>query len=351
MELRILDNILHGVLKPWKLDTTNNKRFIELVKNSKKFNPLSCKDLQKQLSALLIDYPTLLKVLATEQSTDKPIQPLCFNSDIPNYKDAVTNFYYLVITLETQRLYNAALEINNTYNDYTDIIYNINKILTYCRVLSKQISIEMKELGYTEIPTKESDLTHYTLYSLKHSLIQLYFSIQEQYKNTLEQTTTLEDFYLLDLEESLEDMVFLEKVALDEINKSDKINRNTKQKLSFGFTGDIAKLKIVLTQLNSSVELLNVEVTTVDQLINLLTAKNIEPNMTKIRLGCETVQFRYIIDKLKPFFSSLNAKKIELSKSFYSKKGTIYNAQNLYTNKISNPKSKDKIDNIIKHLQ
>jgi len=35
MEVKILDTIIHGFLKPWKLDTTDIRRFTELVKESK----------------------------------------------------------------------------------------------------------------------------------------------------------------------------------------------------------------------------------------------------------------------------------------------------------------------------
>ena len=70
-----------------------------------------------------------------------------------------------------------------------------------------------------------------------------------------------------------------------------------------------------------------------------------------IHLNCETTQFIYIINKLGIGFGKLNAKTIELSKSFYSKRGTLINAQNLYSNTIENPKEKATINSIINQLQ
>jgi hypothetical protein len=39
MEVKVLDSIMHGVLKPWKIDTTNTRRFTELVKAAKAASP------------------------------------------------------------------------------------------------------------------------------------------------------------------------------------------------------------------------------------------------------------------------------------------------------------------------
>ena len=91
MELRILDSIMHGVLKPWKLDTSNNKRFTELVKAAKKVNPSTCIEQHLQLYNLLADYPTLQKVLETELPSEKTLKPLYFNINMPMYNNAVVS--------------------------------------------------------------------------------------------------------------------------------------------------------------------------------------------------------------------------------------------------------------------
>lgn len=344
MELRILDSILHGVLKPWKLNTSNNKRFTELVKAAKRVKPATSRELHAQLYALLADFPTLQEVLEAEIPLDKKLQPLCFNINLPMYKNAVTNFYCLVITLETLRIYNRVFEYPKIYTNKIDFSFQIGKVMNYAKVLAEQASIEMDIMGFSGTPA-QVEASDYTVYFLKHSLIQLYFSIQEQFKDYLEETTTIEDFFILDLKEDLTAIVPLEKMELSE----QKEKSNTK-KISFGFNEDVGKLRIVINQLCVKIELLNGDTST-DDMINILTTKNLLPGSVKIQIGCETVQFRYIIDKLKPYFSSLTPQNIEFAACFYSKKGTLIKAQNLYTNKITHPKEKDKIDNIIKQLQ
>jgi len=345
---------MHGVLKPWKLDTSNNKRFTELVKAAKKVNPSTYREQHTQLYNLLADFPTLQKVLETEIQTEKILQPLYFNINLPMYNNAVTNFYYLVITLETQRIYNRVLVYPKFYTNQIDFNYQTGKVLNYAKVLATQASIEMDIMGFTG-STAQVEASNYAIYCLKHSLIQLYFSIQEQFKDSLEETTTLEDFYLLDLEEPLSGMVKLEKAELlVETDKSEKAVDSTQEKISFGFKDDIDKLKTVVNQLCFQIELLNEDVTDADDFIRILTAKNILPGSVKIQIGCETKHFRYAIDKFQPYFTDLSLANIEKSKLFYSKKDTLITANNLSASNSKSkidPKEKSTIDKIFKQLQ
>ncbi len=98
MEVKILDSIIHGFLKPWKIDTTNTRRFTELVKAAKAASPTNNAELLSQLIALLVDYPTVQKVLIDETIINKPLQPLLCNTDLPKYKDAVTHFQLFLIS-------------------------------------------------------------------------------------------------------------------------------------------------------------------------------------------------------------------------------------------------------------
>lgn len=99
----VLNSIMHSVLKPWKLDTTNTKRFTDLVKAAKAASPNTNAELLSQLTTLLVDYPTLQKILADETKGNAPLQQLIYKTDLPKYKDAVTHFFYFVITGETIR--------------------------------------------------------------------------------------------------------------------------------------------------------------------------------------------------------------------------------------------------------
>jgi hypothetical protein len=352
MEVKILDSIIHGFLKPWKLDTTNTRRFTELVKAAKAASPSTNAELLSQLTVLLADYPTVQKILTDETIINIPLHPLLCKIDLPKYKDAVTHFYYFIITGETLRVFNSVLQQASNWTELVDIRYQVGKTLTNVRVLAKQVSIELNEQSFTTVPDAQSSFVHFALYYLKHSLIQLYFSVQEQFKASLPQIATLEDFYLLDLEEPVSNIVYLEFIAIpNESSLEQNSNTTTKDKISFGFTGDKERLKAAIIQLCQKIDLLIEDKTSSDDLFAVLTSRDLEASTTKIYLGCETTQFRYIIDKIALQFTNLTLKAIEKTKAFYSKKGTLITAQNLSAGKVDNPKEKGTIDNILKQLQ
>jgi len=355
MEIKILDSIMHGVLKPWKLDTTNTRRFTELVKAAKAASPDTNAALLSQLTALLVDYPSLQKILNDEAIGNSPVQPLSWRADLPKYKDAATHFFYFAITGETLRVYNAVLQQAANWTELVDIRYQVGKTLTSVRVLAKQVTIELNEQGFTTVPDAQSNVVHFALYYLKHSLIQLYFSIQEQFKPSLAQTTTIEDFYVLDLEEPLATVLQLDFVAppLTDEKGSTEYNGN-QETVSFGFKDDIAKLTTVVNQLCHQIELLNDDVTSADELIKALTSKSILPGSVKIQIGCETKHFRYTIDKFQTYFNGLSLANIAKSKLFYSKKDTLITANNLSASNSKSkidPKEKSTIDKIFKQMQ
>lgn len=267
MEVKVLDSIMHGVLKPWKIDTTNTRRFTDLVKTAKAVSPNTNAELLSQLTALLVDYPSLQKIVADETIGNTALQQLLYKTDLPKYKDAVTHFYLFVITAETLRVFNAVLQQAANWTELVDIRYQVGKTLTNVRVLAKQVTTELNEQGFTTVPDAQSNVVHFALYYLKHSLIQLYFSIQEQFKASLSQTTTLEDFYLLDLNLPKTQINELVKVEI-ETEKAEK--PTTKEKLSFGFKGTEAKLKSVITQLNNQVEFLNESKCSTEDLVTKL---------------------------------------------------------------------------------
>jgi hypothetical protein len=351
MEVKILDSILHGTLKPWKIDTTNSRRFISLVKAAKATTPTTNAELVKQLIELLSDFPAVKKLLNDEPKNPSTLQPLLFDIELPRYKDAVTNFYYLVITGEILRSYNTFLNQSESWTDLIDIRYQVGKSLTNVRVLAKQTGIELMEQGFTTAPDPQSEVTHFALYYLKNTLIQLYFSIQEHFKSSLESTISLEDFYLLDLEESN-----LNIIELKPVTKSSEtgVEIPDQDRIWFGFRDDLTKLTTVVNQLCFKIELLNEDVSSSEDLLKVFTSTNLTPGCIKIQLGCETKHFRYCFDKFKPYFNNLTLSNIERSKIFYSKQDILITANNLSVSSSKNklePKEKGTIDKIFKHLQ
>jgi hypothetical protein len=235
-------------------------------------------------------------------------------------------------------------EGSEKWTELIDIRYQVKKILNNIKVLTQQTAAELNERDFTYIPNEESHYVHFALYYLKHNLINLYFSIQEIFKSNLTQITTLEDFYLLDLQEPLSK---LQKLDLIDQKGNNDINE---QKFSFGFRGNKENLKMVLGQLCLKIGLLNEKKSTIDELVEAFTTKDLVPNSVKIYINCETAQFRYIIDCIKSKFNNLKLKTIQKSGIFFSKNDILITSQNLSSGKIENPKEKDKIDNIIKHL-
>ena len=212
MEVKILDSIIHGELKPWKIDTNNTRRFTEFVKASKATTPNTTADLLSQLSKLLIDYPILQNLIKNESINSSSLLPLPFNVTLPKYKNGATHFYYSLVTSETLRFYNSFLLQSAKWTELVDIRYQVGGTLTNIRVLAKQATMELNDRGFVNAPNAQSDLTHFALYYLKHRLIQLYFSIQEYFKLNLEHSISLEDFYLLDLEDPIMNMVELKPI-------------------------------------------------------------------------------------------------------------------------------------------
>lgn len=353
MEVKLLDSILHGQLKPWKIDTSKSKRFAELIKVAKAATPKTVAELLSQLNSLLKDHPALQTSVALDTgSTSMLLHDLCYNTNLPGYKDTITQFYNLLITYETLRYYNTLLAKSEDWKEPVDIMYRIGKTLNNIKVLAIQSADELKERNFLTIPDQQSDLVHYTLYYLKHSLIALYFSVQEIFKESINSPMSLEDFYLLELEEPLsriQPLDFADPGTSVQTNLN--CDKKGKEKISFCFLGDKQKLKTMIVDLCREVQLLNEELTSVDHLLSVLTTKNITPDTIKIYLDCENTQFRYIVDGIALHFSNIRLSTIEKAGIFFSKNGTPLTSQNLSSGRVQNPKKKEDISNIIKQLK
>ncbi len=351
MEIKILDSILHGELKPWKLDTSSTRRFTELVRTAKAVSPTTNVELQKQLTTLLSDYSTLQKWLAADTTTTDTtvLQQFIYNIDLPECSGPVTHFYAAIISAETLRLYNSFMQQSVNWSTSIDIPFQTNRLLNSLKVLTQQTVAELRERNFTTAPDEQSSFIHFTLYYLKHNLIQLYFSIQGSFKDSLVQVTTLEHFYSLDLEESLSALPNLEYAIAP--SEQYALKKPKPQKLTFGFNGKKEKLNAVVNSLCTQIELLKESVSPADMFIQILLTNDIKPGNVQIHLDCDNKNFRYVIEKLSPYFNSLSLVNIEHSKSFYSKKGTLLKANNFSKARSFDPKEKATIDNIFKQMQ
>ena len=142
--------------------------------------------------------------------------------------------------------------------------------------------------------------------------------------------------------------------SIKSITEAIRVKAKGQEVLNFGFKDDFERLKSVVNQLCHQVEFLNEDVTSADELLKVFISKNILPNSVKIQIGCETKNFRYIINKFKPYFHNLTLANIEKSQLFYSKSDNLITANNLSASNNKNavePKEKATIDKIFKQMQ
>jgi len=341
---------MHVELMPWAIDL-KSKTFAEKIKEVGNKEPESFDDLTRQVKALVIDLPDLSAWLNKNSlvSSEKLID-LYFSSELPAYHNTITKYYTLLISKEILRVFNEYLLRSSKWTNRIDIIFQTTSLLRNIKTLTKQVNSELASRNYIEFPEDQHDPIHFTLYLLRLELINLYFSIQEVHKDILEEVFTIEDFYLLELNEPVSAIrnIYLtkEKVLIEGDNLP-----KTEHKINFGFKGKPENLKTIITQLTNKVYLLNEAKTSTEDLLSVLTSKNLIPGSAKIYLDCETAVFRDIYDQLKLLFKGLTLTAIEKSRVFYSKNGTLLKAQNLSSSKIENSKSKEEINKIFNHLQ
>jgi hypothetical protein len=352
MEIKILNSILHDELKPWILDTSNTMRFTELVRTAKAVAPTTNDELQKQLIILLADYSNLQKWLAAEAtSSNAALKQLLYSIALPECSSPVTHFYAAIISAESLRVYNFFIQQSVNWETSIDIPFQSGKFLNSIKILTQQTVAELEERGFTTVPDEQSNFIHFALYYLQHSLIQLYFSIQESFKDYLAQLITLEDFYSMDLNLPKVRMNELKKIAVTPIEEIKSIARSDNKPFSFGFKGDEARLRNLILVLCTHKNLLDETVTKPDEFIKLLTTKDIKDKEYRIQIGCETNLFQYIADKLKTTSPKFNYANIGRCNYFFTKNGIQIKASLLSNSKSNNPlpkKTKEEIDKFFK---
>lgn len=139
------------------------------------------------------------------------------------------------------------------------------------------------------------------------------------------------------------------------ISKKKKQGSSSKEKrshISFGYKNKNSDtLKTLIFELNRQVNLLNDEHTSVEDLVNVLTADQLSQDLPSIYFECETTQLYYILNKLKPYFNNLTFSGLEESQLFFTKLGHELKAQNLYSSKVDYPKNYLEIDKVFANFQ
>lgn len=143
--------------------------------------------------------------------------------------------------------------------------------------------------------------------------------------------------------------------GIKSLNKSvlpKKTNPKPKKNLSFKMKhGREQKVRSIVKELVRVFYFLDEEKTTIDDLMNVLTSSKID-GKAKIHFGCYNNQVALIIDNLQTHFHQLTISKIEESKIFYSKQGTLLKASNLYQSKSQGePEKKEAIEAVFMKFQ
>jgi len=132
--------------------------------------------------------------------------------------------------------------------------------------------------------------------------------------------------------------------------KKGETNKPVHNRLTFGFRGDKESFKKICTLLNNKVGLLNEELNSVNDFVEVMTSKNLELADKKIYLNVYINQFRKMLDHMKiKFFARLQLSTLEKSQLFYSREGTLITATSLSANKDEYPEDWKLIEEIFKH--
>ena len=352
MEIKILYSIMFNELMPWSLNVNNLKSINEKLRKANFKDPANDLELFEQVSYLVSDYPDLLKWLSKQKpNSETLLHPHLFLSELPDFTDTSSKYYSILISKEKQRLYNYFIAHLSKFTNKTDIIFNTNQALKNIKALVKSIVKDIEDRGFEDIPTNASSLTHFVLHYLKLELIGLFFDIQKTNEIHLPSSISLEDFYLTELNLPKSSIIQLFEIE-PETTQMPKKSAAAIQKLKFGFSGSKEILKNVISELCRNIELLDESKTSQEQLFQVLTAKDLKAKLPQIYINCETVQFSYIVGKLKgKGFQNFNPTSIDESTLFTSINGNIFKKQNLYSNNKETPKNQATIDMIINQLK
>lgn len=358
MRLKIFNNILFGTLRPWKQTSHNEKDYNNLLRTQGFVQQTnSMNEFQSAIrniypnTDLLTDEDFDIYTLNTSDSQTNIVSPLV-DVVLPQPQNAKCRFYYNLIHNETTRLSDLLLKFITGPESESNKTYLINNTV-------EAIKYHIKETTTGLQNQSENSDSKYILTVLRLSLVRLLFEVENLYSNYLKtpETTENELYFELLKEEQPPESIYKVNASLHNI--LDKLSptlleeektTNSTSRVSFNFNGNKANLLSVIQQLNIQIELLNEDSTTPQQMVDVLTAKDLNASLPKIQFNTETKQVRYIIDKLSSSFSNLTLTLIANCNLFLSKKGTPLTYSNLSSSKHHNPKNKETIDEIFRSL-
>lgn len=356
MELTIFKSIVYGELKPWASNSINDKFYRQNLSANFMKPTHFINDYYKTLKELHKDKPNLFKVDGLEIYLLQPNTDINHEILYPLVEVALADpttstqkFYHFLLINEATRLTDRVFKCINKDIDKIQKKEIIQNVVKSCKDVLFCIGTDQETFPKT-------DLTAYVIPQLITNVIRFLKETEKLYpqyladipstKNELFGELLKQPIPAINIDKTTPEFQTVNNILLGiDDYKFEKDNR-----FSFGFNGDPVKLKSVLFLLNRDIELLNEDKTTVDDLVSVLTCRNLKIGAAQIYIGCETLEFSYIVKKLELSFSNFNPTSIDSSNLFYSKKGNPIKKGSLYNANQREPYKKAEIDNIFNHL-
>ncbi len=330
---------------PWALEI-DAQLINESLRNSIAINPDTLSELTRQQQVLLSPFRALTSWLGVQESSaDIILEPLTYRTVLPTFSDVLSKYYSTVISNEVLRLYNLFIQITQAKTEDLDIIFQTSILLREVKKLLVQTVNEIERQDFELTDFHSTKLTSFVLEHLKLQLTALYFSVQAFHKEILPEIIEVEDFYLIELKQPVSKIPELSYVKPTGSGKDKKPAKKPKS-LSFHFKGDDKELRRIISELCSNVTLLDAGVTSQNQLHDVLAASKVTQDLPQVKLGCETLEFAYIVEKLGSLFRNLTPTTIGDCGLFISKQGNPIVRQNLYSSKSEDFENKEIIDQI-----
>lgn len=356
MDLTIFKSIIYGEIKPWYTNAVREKFYRQNLSPSfiKPTNTIN--EYYKALKELHNDKRYLfeedgLEIYLAQPDTDihhEILHPLVEVSlDEPT--TSTQRFYHFLLYNEATRLTDRVFKCMN--KDIGEIQKKeiIQNVVKSCKDLLFKIGTDQQYF-------QKNELTLYVVPQLIANIIRF-----------LKETELLYPQYLADLPSTKNELYGellqqpIPETAIDKLTPEfqtvnnillgiDNYKFEKDTRFSFGFNGDPVKLKSVLFLLNRDFDLLNEDKTSVEDLLSVLTSKELKLGAPQIYIDCETLEFAYIVKKLELSFSNFNPTSIDSSNLFFSKKGNEIKKGSLYNANQKEPYKKVEIDNIFNHL-
>jgi len=357
MELTIYKNVLYGTLEPWLIPSDAEKFYRQNMTPKFQKPSESISDYYRALKELHSDKKTLFtddgldiyKSLPKSEKAFSILSPLV-DLPLPTPVNSVQKFYHYLLVNETTRLTD---RIYNSFVNSNDELLQKDIVLNAVRS-AKDLLLK---IGSDKEAFPKDPLTEFVLKTLSISIVRLLKETEFLYPSFLNTIPT-------DKTEAFAELLQAEVPAYD-IDKTtplfttvmgtligaDNYNLQSDDRFTFGYSQrNTDSLKTVLYALQREIELVNENENTVDDLLAILTSKDLQLGAKPVNLFCETTQFSYIVAKMELHFTNFNPTSIEKSKLFISKKGNHIKRNNLYKNKSQNCKKQQQIDTILKGL-